>query len=43
MNLTSSAATGNVSAELYLIIFIAAAVVIAVAVIIGIIAKKRKK
>lgn len=42
MLLTESAATGNVSANVYMIIFIAAAVVIIAAVIIGIIAKKKK-
>ena len=42
MLLTESAVTGNVSANVYMIVFIIAAVVIIAAVIIGIIAKKKK-
>ncbi len=43
MIFTENAVTGNVSANVYMIIFIAAAVIIIAAVVIGIIAKKNKK
>ena len=43
MDMAGSILAGNVSSNVYLIVFIAAAVIIAGAVIAGVIAKKKKK